>query len=85
MNPSGASGAVTAIHDAVTLANWLSVLRLPREEEIEEMFKEYRSERYPVAKAAFETSQMFTHNIGKVRQHDILHQVRDEVAVVFFF
>ncbi|KAF9367676.1 hypothetical protein CPC16_006137, partial [Podila verticillata] len=29
------------------------------------VFKKYRTERYPVAKAAFETSQMFTHNFGK--------------------
>ncbi|KAG0321219.1 hypothetical protein BG000_003324, partial [Podila horticola] len=65
MNPSGASGAITAIHDAVTLANWLSTLRLPREKEIEEMFREYRAERYPVAKAAYESSQMFTQNLGK--------------------
>ncbi|KAG0086982.1 hypothetical protein BGZ92_007704 [Podila epicladia] len=65
MNPSGGSGAVTAIHDAVTLANWLSILRLPREKEIGEVFKEYRSERYPVAKATFEASQMFARNLGK--------------------
>ncbi|KAG0084402.1 hypothetical protein BGZ93_001261 [Podila epicladia] len=65
MNPSGGSGAITAIHDAVTLANWLSILRLPREKEIGEAFEEYRSERYPVAKVTFEASQMFTRNLGK--------------------
>ncbi|KAF9309296.1 hypothetical protein BG003_009925 [Podila horticola] len=65
MNPSAGIGGVQAIHDAVTLANWLSTLRMPREEEIEKVFKEYRTERYPVAKAAFETSQMFTRNLGK--------------------
>ncbi|KAG0079885.1 hypothetical protein BGZ93_003069 [Podila epicladia] len=65
MNPTGGSGAITAIHDAVTLANWLSTLRFPGEKEIEEVFKEYRSERYPIAKEAFETSQMLTHNLGK--------------------
>ncbi|KAG0095883.1 hypothetical protein BGZ93_005275 [Podila epicladia] len=65
MNPSGGSGAIAAIHDAVTLANWLSILRLPREEEIGEVFKEYRSERYSVAKATFEATQLFTHNLGK--------------------
>ncbi|KAG0040428.1 hypothetical protein BGZ82_002851 [Podila clonocystis] len=65
MNPTGASGAVTAIHDAVTLANWLSTLRFPGENEIKQAFLEYRTERYPAAKAAFKTSQMFTHNLGK--------------------
>ncbi|KAF9308733.1 hypothetical protein BG003_010692 [Podila horticola] len=65
MNPTGGSGALTAIHDAVTLANWLSTLRLAGKEEVEKVFKKYRAERYPVAKEAFETSRMFTHNLGK--------------------
>ncbi|KAG0013190.1 hypothetical protein BGZ82_002272 [Podila clonocystis] len=65
MNPSGALGAVTAIHDAVTLANWLSTLRLADDEEVSKVFKEYRTERYPVAKANFETSQLFIRNMGK--------------------
>ncbi|KAG0088370.1 hypothetical protein BGZ93_010444 [Podila epicladia] len=66
MNPSGGIGGIQAIHDAATLANWLSTLRLADEKKIEGVFKEYRKERYPVAKAAFETSQMFTRNSGKV-------------------
>ena len=66
MNPSGGLGGIHAIHDAVTLANWMSTLRLADEEKLGKVFKKYRSERYPVAKAAFETSQMLTHNFGKV-------------------
>jgi 2-polyprenyl-6-methoxyphenol hydroxylase-like FAD-dependent oxidoreductase len=66
MNPSGGAGAITAIHDAVTLANWLSTLQTTEGKEIEEVFRNYRAERYPVAKAAFEVSQMFTRNLGKV-------------------
>jgi len=66
MNPSGALGAVSAIHDAVTLANWMSTLRLPGPKEVQDIFKEYRAERYPVAKANFETSQLFIRNMGKV-------------------
>ncbi|KAG0084471.1 hypothetical protein BGZ93_005224 [Podila epicladia] len=58
-------GGIQAIHDAVTLSNWLSTLSLAGENEVEEVFKEYRAERYPVAKAAFETSKMFTHSLGK--------------------
>ncbi|KAF9320283.1 hypothetical protein BG003_006673 [Podila horticola] len=73
MNPSGGVGGTQAIHDAVTLANWLSTLQSGDEDEIENAFKEYRTERYPVAKAAFETSQMFTRNLGKVM--NLIHKV----------
>lgn len=66
MNPSGAAGAITAMHDAVTLANWISTLRLPTVPELEEVFEEYRAERYPVAQKAFESSQVFTKALGKV-------------------
>ncbi|KAF9309608.1 hypothetical protein BG003_009547 [Podila horticola] len=59
------SGAITAIHDAVTLANWLSTLRFAGEKKVRNVFKEYRTERYPVAKEAFKSSQMFTRNVGK--------------------
>ncbi|KAF9311537.1 hypothetical protein BG003_007303 [Podila horticola] len=65
MNPSGAAGAITAMHDAVTLANWISTLRLPTVPELEEVFEEYRAERYPVAQKAFESSQVFTKALGK--------------------
>ncbi|KFH70619.1 hypothetical protein MVEG_03469 [Podila verticillata NRRL 6337] len=65
MNPSGGLGGIHAIHDAVALANWMSTLRSAEEEKLGKVFKKYRTERYPVVKAAFETSQMFTHNIGK--------------------
>lgn len=66
MNPSGGGGAVRAIDDAVTLANWISTLRMASEEDIEKVFKEYRAERYPIAKEAFVESQMFSRNLGKV-------------------
>lgn len=66
MNPTSGSGAITAIHDAVTLANWLSTLRFAGEKKVRNVFKEYRTERYPVAKEAFKSSQMFTRNVGKV-------------------
>jgi len=67
MSPAGVVGAVTAMHDAVILANWLSTLRLPIERDLERVFKEYRSERYSVAKANFEPSQLFIRNLGKVK------------------
>lgn len=66
MSPAGGVGAATAIHDAVTLANWLSTLRLATEEDIEKVFKEYHAERYPVAKEAFASNQMLIRNRGEV-------------------
>ncbi|KAG0339446.1 hypothetical protein BG000_002078 [Podila horticola] len=67
MNPTGGVGGVVAMHDSVTLANWLATLRFAGDKEILQVFKEYKSERYPVAKSAFESSQMFTKTLGKVR------------------
>ncbi|KAG0019141.1 hypothetical protein BGZ82_000234 [Podila clonocystis] len=65
MSPAGGVGAIIAIHDAVTLANWISTLRFATVEDIGKAFKDYRAERYPVAKEAFESSQMFIQNLGK--------------------
>ncbi|KAF9411468.1 hypothetical protein BGZ94_001345 [Podila epigama] len=53
MNPTGGVGAAHAIHDAVALANWISTLRSSSVPDLERVFKEYRSERYPVVKDAF--------------------------------
>lgn len=66
MSPAGAAGALTALHDAVALANWIYTLQSPSLSDIDAVFNEYRAERYPVAKAAFKTSQMFGRNLGKV-------------------
>ncbi|KAF8920959.1 hypothetical protein BGZ52_011689, partial [Haplosporangium bisporale] len=57
MNPTGAVGAITAMHAAVTLANWISTLSLPTVPELEAVFEEYRAERHPVAYKAFELIQ----------------------------
>ncbi|KAG0094405.1 hypothetical protein BGZ93_007252 [Podila epicladia] len=65
INPVGGTGALNAIHDAVTLANWLSTLRFPNISDLDRVFNEYYLERYPVAKKAFESSQLFTKNLGK--------------------
>ncbi|KAG0040421.1 hypothetical protein BGZ82_002844 [Podila clonocystis] len=65
MNPTGGAGAINAIHDAVTLANWLSTLQSAGAEEVRKVFKEYHAERYPLVKDAFVSSQMFTKNLGK--------------------
>lgn len=41
------------------------LLRAASEEHIDNVFKEYRAEKYPVVKEAFKSSQMFTRNVGK--------------------
>ncbi|KAG0014517.1 hypothetical protein BGZ82_001735 [Podila clonocystis] len=61
----GGTGALNAMHDAVTLANWLSTLRFPNISDLDRVFSEYYLERYPVAKKSFENSQLYTKNLGK--------------------
>lgn len=66
MNPSGAMGAVNAMHDAIALANWINVLPSTSPKDINMIFSEYKAERYPLAKKAFETSRMLSKLIEKV-------------------
>ena len=66
MSPAGGIGALVAIHDAVTLANWISTLQIPAISDLEEIFKEYKAEQYPIAKEALKRSQFFTKAVGKV-------------------
>lgn len=68
MNPTGGAGATIAMHDAVTLANWIATLNMATIDDLEHAFKEYKTERYPIAMEAYESSQMFTKNLGKVRR-----------------
>ncbi|KAF9897834.1 hypothetical protein BX616_004911, partial [Lobosporangium transversale] len=53
IHPTGGTGAINAIQDAVALANWISVLDSTAVKEMTKAFKEYKAERYPVAKASF--------------------------------
>ncbi|KAG0025899.1 hypothetical protein BGZ82_009789 [Podila clonocystis] len=64
-NPAGASGAITAMHDAVALANWICALSPKKPVDTDLVFKEYYQERYPVAKETFATSQMLSRLVGK--------------------
>lgn len=66
LNPAGGSGALSAVHDAAALANWIVALEPKKKPDIERVFKEYYDERYPNAKEAFKTSQMFRNVVGKV-------------------
>lgn len=60
INPSGGSGANNAMHDAITLANWLNVLPdTPTTAEIEHAFEKYKEERLPWVKQAYDSSLIF--------------------------
>ncbi|KAG0043825.1 hypothetical protein BGZ83_011002 [Gryganskiella cystojenkinii] len=66
LSPSGGSGAVTAIHDAICLANWINILPAKTEvEDTERIFEEYFQERYPVAVEQFKKSQYYAATSAK--------------------
>ncbi|KAF9177442.1 hypothetical protein BGZ49_005647 [Haplosporangium sp. Z 27] len=44
------------MNDAVILANYINTLRTIKSEDVEEVLKAYKDERYPIAKAAFKNS-----------------------------
>ncbi|KAF9122305.1 hypothetical protein BGW39_009848 [Mortierella sp. 14UC] len=58
MHPAGGQGAITAMHDAIALANLLYALPSNSNSDIENTFNEYRTERYPPAEASFGGSQL---------------------------
>jgi len=59
-------GAMNAMQDALAIANWLNVLQSASTKNLEKVFKEYRDERYPIAKASFKSSQVYSNLYGKV-------------------
>ncbi|KAF9283545.1 hypothetical protein BGZ88_010436 [Linnemannia elongata] len=60
ISPAGGAGATNAIHDAITVANWIYALPpSPTKNDIEKYFAEYKKERLPKAKGAYESSLMF--------------------------
>ncbi|KAI9241311.1 MAG: hypothetical protein BYD32DRAFT_433212 [Podila humilis] len=60
MSTSGASGALTAMHDAVALSNWIYTLQSSSASDISAIFYEYHVERHPIAKEVFEASEIFS-------------------------
>ncbi|KAG0279758.1 hypothetical protein BGZ95_000290 [Linnemannia exigua] len=59
-SPAGGAGAVNAMHDAVTLANYINALpHHPTADEITQAFTAYRDERIPWVQEAFDTSKIF--------------------------
>ncbi|KAF9127867.1 hypothetical protein BGW39_005503 [Mortierella sp. 14UC] len=66
VNPSGGSGATNAIHDAITLANY--IVSLPHwceQKDIEQRFKAYQDERMPWIKESYENGKVFKGMVEK--------------------
>ncbi|KAF9537191.1 hypothetical protein EC957_008682 [Mortierella hygrophila] len=58
LSPSGGHGAVTAMHDAITLANLIYVMPTKTSDDITRIFEEYKKERYPAVMASYKSSQI---------------------------
>ncbi|KAG0330714.1 hypothetical protein BG000_011560 [Podila horticola] len=65
LNPAGGAGALSAMHDAIALANWICVVQKTSVPELELIFKEYYIERLPSVQAQFATSNMLKNVGGK--------------------
>ncbi|KAF8985199.1 hypothetical protein BGZ46_005562 [Entomortierella lignicola] len=66
VHPASGRGSQLAIHDAITVANWLSILpSSPTTEEIEAVFKEYKAERYSDAKDTYQQGRMLSRILEK--------------------
>ncbi|CAO3564958.1 unnamed protein product [Mortierella alpina] len=65
MTPAAGLGAVSALQDAVILANYMSVLKTNDPEEITKLFKYYQMERAPQTRAAVATSANLTRVFGR--------------------
>ncbi|OAQ33088.1 FAD/NAD(P)-binding domain-containing protein [Linnemannia elongata AG-77] len=65
LNPSGAHGAVTAMHDALALANLIYALPNKTSVAIEEAFSEYQAERIGPVTASYNASKALSMVIGR--------------------
>ncbi|KAK3845562.1 MAG: hypothetical protein J3R72DRAFT_472439 [Linnemannia gamsii] len=64
LNPAGGHGAVTAMHDAIALANLLYAMPTKTSSDITKIFDEYHKERLPAVMESFNSSQQLS-NIFK--------------------
>ncbi|KAK3830309.1 MAG: hypothetical protein J3R72DRAFT_259556 [Linnemannia gamsii] len=60
LNPSGGHGAVTAMHDAIALANLIYAVPTTTSEDLNKMFEEYQKERIPAVMESYNNSQMMS-------------------------
>ncbi|KAF9905026.1 hypothetical protein EC991_002089 [Linnemannia zychae] len=65
LHPMGGQGAVTAMHDAIALANLLYTLQSSSLASIAKVFEEYRAERHPVVTDAYKAARMSSKMIEK--------------------
>lgn len=73
MHPAGGQGAANAMQDAITLANVIASLPSKDEERnITKAFKEYKAERFPLAKSAYKLSQTLSKSFERVSNEPFL-------------
>ncbi|KAK3813848.1 MAG: hypothetical protein JOS17DRAFT_450579 [Linnemannia elongata] len=60
LNPAGGHGAVTAMHDAIALANLFYAMPTKTSVDITRIFEDYKTERYPAVMESFHHSQRFS-------------------------
>ncbi|KAG0284586.1 hypothetical protein BGZ96_011060 [Linnemannia gamsii] len=65
LNPSAGQGAVTAIHDAIALANLIYSLESTSRSAIHRIFTLYKAERYPIVQEAFKSSEFLSKRIER--------------------
>ncbi|KAG0375554.1 hypothetical protein BGX24_008947 [Mortierella sp. AD032] len=65
LHPSGGHGAVTAIHDAIALANLIYALPSRTASDVTTIFQEYQEERHPAVMESFKKSQILAKNMEK--------------------
>ncbi|KAF9122540.1 hypothetical protein BGW39_009687 [Mortierella sp. 14UC] len=65
LNPSAGQGAVTAIHDAIALANLIYSLESTSQKDITRIFNIYKAERYPIVVEAFKSSEFLSKRIER--------------------
>ncbi|KAF9132329.1 hypothetical protein BGW39_000350 [Mortierella sp. 14UC] len=65
LHPAGGMGAVTSMHDAIALANLIYCLPSTNQDDITQMFSEYKAERLPPVTAAFNSSRSLAKGMEK--------------------
>ncbi|KAF9947496.1 hypothetical protein BGZ70_002645 [Mortierella alpina] len=58
VHPAAGGGALNAMQDAIVLANWINTLTSNSYDDIQNVFQEYKAERFPFAKEAFASAQI---------------------------
>ncbi|KAF9176589.1 hypothetical protein BGZ49_006131 [Haplosporangium sp. Z 27] len=65
MHPAAGLGALSAMNDAVILANYINTLETIESEDVEKALKAYKDERYPIAKTSFKSSVSMANTLNQ--------------------